>query len=282
MISERTYVIYSNVVFTIKKNLPNVPIQLIQIQDIENLSDNIREFSNETITKIWNSLKLAYRIATNRRIVKYNLMLDEMLIKPNSARPLNKVEALTIKEQAKLIRILNRELKKDNSEKSLIYASLLCLYTGMRIGEALALKQDSIDLENNILTVSRTLTTDTVGRIYLSNHTKTYKSGKNVDKGRRAFSMVPKVRTIIRKLLVNSNLNNNDFLFWNYKKNSFISTNDVNRYLQKINQKYGITKGRLHSHILRHTFITRCVESGMNLKIIQYLVRPHKHKQTYS
>jgi len=81
--------------------------------------------------------------------------------------------------------------------------------------------------------------------------------------------MTPFIKNIVKDLLSQTN---NEFLFWNTKKNSYFTSNDVNNYLRKLNKNYHIVSGTLHSHILRHTFITRSVESGMNLKVIQYLV----------
>ena len=40
----------------------------------------------------------------------------------------------------------------------------------------------------------------------------------------------------------------------------------------KTNKKYNICSSSLHSHRLRHTFITRCIENKMNPKVLQTLV----------
>jgi len=160
LISERSFAIYKSIIQIIKASLPNVPIYLIQTNDIYEFSNKIQKFSNNTISKAWNSLNLAFRIAYSRRLIKYNLMQDEMIIKPISNKAGLKIEALTIKEQLKLVKILKKELQLVSSKKTIIYACLLCLYTGMRIGEALALCKDSVDLKSNTLTVKRTLSTN--------------------------------------------------------------------------------------------------------------------------
>ena len=160
LISERSYAIYQNIILILKNNLINLPIQSITIKDIENLNDKILNFSNETISKIWYSLNLAFKIAYRHNIIKYNIMQDEMIFKPRSNKIQSKIEALTVAEQSKLINILNNELQNFTKYEYFIYAILLCLYTGMRIGETLALCKDAIDLENNTLTVKRTLSTN--------------------------------------------------------------------------------------------------------------------------
>lgn len=46
----------------------------------------------------------------------------------------------------------------------------------------------------------------------------------------------------------------------------------MNEEVKRINAKYKISKLDLASHILRHTYITRLREAGVDMKIIQYLV----------
>ncbi|MBR2289840.1 MAG: site-specific integrase [Clostridia bacterium] len=272
LLSERSYAIYKNIILILEKDLAPLPIQSLKIKDIEEFGDKIRRFSNETISKIWSLLNLAFKIAYSRRIIKYNIMVYGMLIKPHSIKVTQKIEALTLPEQSKLLSVFDLERKTSQKHEQFINACLLCLYTGMRIGEVLALCKDAINLENNTLTVKRTLSTNQFGKVYLCNHTKTYHAAENIDKGKRIFLMTPMVRQIIEKLLLEAPKNQSEALFWNSQTKNYLISSNINSYLQRLNKKHEIIPSTLHSHILRHTFITRCVESGMNLKVIQYLV----------
>ena len=249
-------------------NFINKPIQKIVIEDIENCKDRIRKYSNNTISKIWTLINKTFQIAYSRRKIPFNIMLDETLTKPISKKTEKKIEALTVDEENKLVNIFNNQ-EYNHKYRDII---LLQLYTGMRIGEILALSKDCINLKNNTLTVYRTLTQDKNYHTIIGEHTKTYKKSSGIDKGKRTFPMSDNVRKIIIKVLSYKTSNINGLLFWNNKKETYITPSEINAYLKRINKKYDIVKGSIHSHRLRHTFITRCVEKGIHPKVIQNLV----------
>lgn len=271
IVSERSY---GRELLTVKQikttcdNFANKPIQKITVEDIEASKEKIRDYANSVIDKIWSSINKTFQIAYSRRKISYNIMLDETLTKPISKKETRKIEALSIQEETKLVNILNKE-EINHKYKNII---LLQLYTGMRIGEVLALSKDCIDFKNNTLTVYRTLTQDSSYHTKMGTHTKTYKRRIGIDKGKRTFPMNDKVKNIITNILKSKTQNIQGLLFWNYKDNTYITPSEVNSYLRRINTKYNICSSSLHSHRLRHTFITRCVENGMFPKVIQSLV----------
>ena len=265
---------YGRELFTIQQikntcnNFINKPIQKISVEDIENCKENIRQYSNESISKIWSTIKKVFQIAYSRRKIPYNIMLDATLTKPISIKPNKKIKALTIDEENRLVNILNNQ-EYNHKYRDII---LLQLYTGMRIGEVLALSKDCIDLKNNTLTVYRTLTQDNKYHVLMGEHTKTFKKLTGIDKGKRTFPMNNNVRGIIEKIQSNKITNINGLLFWDNIDNTYVKPGEINSYLKRINDKYHITTSSIHSHRLRHTFITRCSEKGVNFKVLQAVV----------
>lgn len=268
IISDRTYRRNKDTIAQIEKicnRFCNKPIQKVNTSEIEKSKEDMRKYSNNTISKIWALLNKTFKIAYSRRIITYNIMEDETLTKPISEKPNKKIEALSIQEEEQLEKIL---LSSDHVYNTVL---LLQLYTGMRIGEVLALSKDCINLKNNTLTIYRTITRDENDKVILGKHTKTYNKKTGVDNGKRTFPLSPKVKKLLSKQLKNKITNIYNLIFWDYDKNTFITDGEINSYLSRLNNKEKIAE-HIHSHMLRHTFITRCQENGVPLVVIQALV----------
>lgn len=195
-------------------------------------------------------------------------MDDETLIKPISLKETKKVEALTIKEEKLLRKILNTK-ELNHKYRNIV---LLQLDTGMRIGEVLARSIDDVDFKNNTLYIHNTLTKNKEGKTILGKHTKTYNKKTRIDSGKRTIPINNEVKQILKEQTENKITNINKLLFWDYETNCFISYYEINSWLKRLNEKYKITKLDISSHNLRHTYITRLREVGVDMKIIQYLV----------
>ena len=242
--------------------------QKIRIEDIEKSKTNMRKYSQSIIDKIWILLRKGFKIAYSRRKLAYNVMENETLTKPFSEKEKKKVDALDEKEFKKLNKIL------DDKERNHKYRNVvkMQLETGMRIGETLARSIFNIDLKNREMTIDNTLTKDKDGKVILGKHTKTYNKRTGIDAGKRIIFINDAVLEIINEQIKSGISNISGLLFWDYDNNNFISYNEINAWLRRINEKYKITKKPLNTHTLRHTKITNMRKAGMDMKAIQYLV----------
>jgi len=249
-------------------NFINKSIQKVNADDIEEAKQYIREYAQTSIDKAWRLLNKTFKLAVSRRKIIFNPMDDETLTKPISLRETKKVEALTIKEEKLLRKILNTK-ELNHKYRNIV---LLQLDTGMRIGEVLARSKDDINFKNNTLNIHNTLTKNKEGKTILGKHTKTYNKKTGIDSGKRIISFNNEIKQILKRQLENKVTNMYKLLFWDYQTNSFISYYEINSWLKRLNKKYKITKLDLSSHNLRHTYVTRLREAGVDMKIIQYLV----------
>ena len=93
------------------------------------------------------------------------------VIRPKSKKEDKIFRALNVDEQKVLTDYL---LATNLYETPYRNVFLIQLYMGLRVGEALALTNNDINLEKRILTVNRTLTTDKNDKICVGKTTKTY------------------------------------------------------------------------------------------------------------
>lgn len=241
-----------------KYKFANIPIEKVKKQQIEDFLQEERIKSNSTIKKDYRMLKYVFEYASYNSYLVTNFFEGINCIeKPKSLKEDKDVVALTITEQRKLEDYL--ESRKSNY-KNII---LLCLYTGMRIGEVLALNYiDDIDMENKMIKITKTLTKDRDKNTIIG-PTKT-KSGK------RNIEINELTEGIIAEALNNKIENKNKALFCQENKKLYID-NTINSAFKRICKNAGITI-QVNTHMLRHTFATRCIEAGVDLPVLQKLM----------
>lgn len=164
------------------------------------------------------------------------------------------IEILTKKEQEKLLQELYRRM---DIFKIVI---LLCLYTGLRLGELCALKWTDIDQENQILMVKRT-----VQRICVEGkQTKTILLVTE-PKSECSRREIPLSDIILEHLLQFQN--GKEYVFGGDKP---MEPRTLQYHFKKILKEADLTDKNFH--ILRHTFATNCIEGGTDVKSLSEML----------
>ena len=258
---------YKRATYTLKYiecgNIANIPIQKIRAKDIKDYLKTITGYANSTIEKIYQLLGQTFRRAIERDYIIKNPMLFEEVKKPKSDKLDKEVVSLSVEEEKKLLEVLSAQ---NTPYKNII---LLMLFTGMRIGEVLAIKLNDID--DNYIYVSQTMTRDENDKTILGNRTKTANS-------KRPITINTTIKEILSNSLNQQIKNKQNLLFCDTTTKELIKPYEVNSYLSRINRKYKIANN-LHNHLLRHTYATRCIEAGINIKVLSKKLG-HKNIQT--
>ena len=227
------------------------------IDEILNYNDFIQElkekYALETIKRIVNVLKSILNYYQD----EYNVILKTKKITlPKTEK--RKVKILSHQEKEKL----EKYCLEVNTLKSL--GIIICLNTGLRIGEICALKWKNIDLEEKIIYIEQT-----IQRVYIKQDKK---SKIIIDKPKSTYS----IRTIPMNKKVYNILKS---IQKNYKENDFFLTGDSKKFVEPRNYQHNFQVFLKNSkikhykfHSLRHTFATACIEVGMDIKSLSEIL----------
>lgn len=203
----------------------------------------------------------------------------------------NPTVGVTIPQQRKKEKLA---LSEEQQELFLTYARRytgydlfrFLLLTGTRIGEALALTWEDIDFEKQEININKTLhlfagerkallvrdtpTEDTDRRIV-------YKiSSPKTEAGNRVIPMTDESHQLLREMRICSLHKNLTNIVFHNKNYTYLSVSGISNQIQVICQKITEATGtpfpHISPHTFRHTFATRCMEKGLNVKALQKIL----------
>ena len=206
----------------------------------------------KTVIDMLSVIKSVLDFAFSTKIITSPVSVPYPKYHSQPARVLNRKEQMQ----------LESDLVKDTNIHKL--GVLLCLYTGIRIGELCALRWQDISLEHEMIAVKGTLQ-----RVKYSNcnGSKT-RIEVGAPKSHSSIRNIPIPKFLIGKIQEISKSKQGYFLASG--KKGFTEPRTMQNYFSKMIKQLDISDANFHA--LRHTFATRCVEAGVDIKSLSEML----------
>ena len=237
----------------IQNSVGKIPLKRISESDIkEFVATEAKKYAPKTVHSVYSMLRLALENAHEKGYIG-QICSGIKLPKINNTV----LRVLSPKEQKQLEKVL---LQK-NSRYDI--GILLCLYTGLRIGELCALKWENIDLKNGTLSVLKT-----VQRIR--------NEDSRIESKTTVFFAEPKSSSSVRVIPIPEFMVK---MLKEYKRDDgfvlrddsrFTDTRNISRRFKKTLEIAELPDMKFH--ILRHTFATRALELGIDVKTLSEIL----------
>lgn len=249
----------------IKPLLGNNGTQFLDTCVISAFSDYLlytKHLSTKTVKDILVLLKAIVKYASK----SFPQLLNIDFIYPKEKKP--EIRVMSNEEEERFIEFLMEDLDRCK------LGILLSLFTGLRIGEICALRWGDISLTEETIVVRNTM--QRIKR--MDNSNKKTEVIINDPKSETSFRVIP-LSKMANKICSQLMCLSPDAFILSGNSQRFVEPRVLQYRIKKYSKECGIPG--LHFHVLRHTFATRCVEVGFEMKSLSEILGHSSPRVTF-
>lgn len=251
-IKRSTYTTYlSNINKHIKERLGKIKLKMLTEEHIQRFIDELSvNLAPKSVRSVFSILRLGLNDAYEKKLT---LDLCRKIKLPKITR--KEVKVFSQVEQKAIENYI------ENSENKNDIGIILCFYTGIRIGELCALQWENIDLKRGVISIENTLY-----RVKSKKDIKKTELKLSTPKSESSVREIPLPKFLIAKLKAIEK--ESGFLI--QRNGKFIEPSVYSRRYKQILSELDIPYRKYHS--TRHTFATRALEIGMDIKTLSEIL----------
>lgn len=275
----------------IEPQIGNMKIYDIDTFVIQKVINNLieQDYSNNTVKKNKHLISQFFEYAIDNKWVSVNPTSKvQVRTKDKAQSKKDKYKALPPEVRIEFLEALNKD------EANFIKPLCICLmFSGLRIGEALALKWENVDFENKSLKVEQAITQDpkfdnegnVKSRVTIVGDTKTTCSVREIPiadivvEALKDWREKQILRQKTNKEVTGDLTSRTSFIFAN-DDGSVRSYSGTKKIFERFKKRNNLKKYNIGFHCLRHTFSNMLFEMNENQKAIQQLLGHRDVKTT--